>query len=202
MLYYRIIITSLCILFLWFLSWCSIKKEKIHISYHNYTIQWYSGNSLILLTPTSGWFEQYFSATGLTAQEYHTQLIHEWKSHCTLINGTYFGVFSWTFQPAGEMSIYKDWKKQILTSFIDPTLDQNLSTKVRYDSIMNITDFHHDRETLEWWDFYAGPILIDHGLINPHLQENISHWKGNYPRTFLLHKENGQSVLGISTEKI
>lgn len=203
-MYSKVCMFWLLIIIIIFFSGCSFKSDTI-LKNNTYTVQWYYGDTIILITPTTKvWgFTSFFSTNGITAAEYNQQLIQEWKNNCTLINGTYFGLLSGWFQPAWTITLYLGLhNKQIIPSTIDPSLDQNLKTLVQYNSINNTVVFDKDNNIIRWIQFYAWPMIITNNTINPNLSTNTSHRNGKYPRTFLVQDYHNKTILGITTKKV
>ena len=201
---YKVLMIGLLIITIPLLSWCSWKSNTV-VENDTYTLQWYDGDSIILITPVwKIWgFTPFFSASGVNATEYHEQLLQEWKNNCTLINGTYFGTTSGWFQPAGDITLSQGLDKQeTIISTIDPSLDQNLKTLVQYSSVNNTVLFDQEGNIIRGIQFYAGPMIMTNNEINSQLSSDISHRSDNYPRTFLVQRSNHKTIIGITTTKL
>lgn len=178
----------------------------------------------------SSWLPRklYFTATGTTTSQLRDQLEQETHKSCTVINGWYFGyAASGDFQPAWSINIVvSDWnikdsvRSIIISSDIDTTKDQNLSTIVRSKSynpsVWSLSSKQDSIEDSEYdYSFYAGPIVIRQWEIVPHEINQSTHGQWKYYRTFIIVWKNWEclsyvwnsmcvwgSMMGIATKPI
>lgn len=128
---------------------------------------------------------------------------------CAYINGGYFGRKTWQdllsqqlikrFEPAGNIYI-----TSLLPSVATVTVpsinasfeeDVNLTVKVGYDEETHTAAVGSSDGTL---GFYAGPQILDDGMISEEIKKRQSHRVGAHERTFFLIQGDGTPVLGFT----
>lgn len=152
----------------------------------------YSANSgtIVLLEPQGRGLYTEYQPKGTKASRIHT-------GNCVVINGFYFGKGQGEdlFQPAGPIVRYRSLRSiEVIASTTNPHLDANLQHTVFYSMTNNNISFDKSLRLASGVAFFAGPLLISDGTINPKLTSRISHWNAKHYRTFIIQRANKQAV--------
>ena len=171
----------------------------------NYTLRWYDKNAIILIAPRRG-LSSVFATGGVTASWYARSLSRTGQTDCFAFNGFYFG-YGGTgakFQPAGNATISLWWQSgtTVYSSTTDPDLDVNLGVDVSYNAINNSLSFTASKTIRRGVRFFAWPMIVSGGILNPILVESISHRSSRHYRTFMIRRANGKAIFGITTKKM
>jgi Phosphodiester glycosidase len=160
-------------------TWCS-RKFSTEKTFEEIPIQYLS---------------THFFPQGRTA----TQTLAELKDCKAVVNGSYFWYTDQTkstYIPVGV------WNENEFTwaSFDDPNLQILVSATGWYIYAHQSTN-QQDCKNPERC-FSAGPMMIEKGIVNPAIKENISHRTGNYPRTVLVISSKRTSLNVLSQQII
>lgn len=178
-----------------------LKKTVIQFTkQHSITSYNYGSWEIILFQPRKWglWAEH---TTKWTSAQYLWNL----KTSCVAINGFYFwyGNNEEKFQPAGPLTIYKNLKSQTtIPSDTNPMDDVNLWINIFYNSLNNNVSLWSTIKIAKGISFFAGPMIISDGTINPELTKRISHRSTKHYRTFLIQDKNNKAIRWITTEKV
>lgn len=197
------LITLLSGLFLLSSSYAqSLKKEVISFT-REHAIHSYEYNSgyIILFQPRRLWLTSEFS-TQWTSAKFLTSL----KENCIAINWFYFGrgINGNNFQPAWPVTRYVGFNRQpiIIPSTTNPSDDVNLWVEVFYNSTLNNVSMNTPIKINRGVSFFAWPMIIQDGVINPNLTKRVSHRSTNHFRTFLIQDQRNRAIRWITTERI
>ena len=153
----------------------------------------YGSGEIILFQPRKGGLSAEFSHKG-TSAKYLTTL----KESCVAMNGFYFGKGSEgeKFQPAGPFTRYRGLNKSTTTfpSDTHPEDDVNLQHQIFYNSLNNHVSFNTSITLAKGISFFAGPMIINNGIINPDITQRISHRSSKHYRTFLIQDNKNKAV--------
>ncbi len=197
---------SIIILLAIFFATQSIQAEDISrklIKFtKTYAMHSYYDDSIVLLTPRKQGLHSSFLSRGSTAWA----LLKDKDTSCSVINGFYFGKWiGWDlFQPAGSVTLYRWLSKQsnLVPSTTNPDDDVNLWVKIFYNTINNNISFNTPIKISHGLSFFAWPMIINRGEINPNLTKKISHRSTTHYRTFLIQDNKNKAIFGISKQKI
>ena len=182
--------------------WAEDVSRKLIKFTKTYSIHSYYDDSIVLLTPRKRGLETSFLSNGSTASSF----VKPSNTTCAAVNGFYFGkgVDGERFQPAGSVTIYQWLNKQsaYMPSTTNPDDDVNLWVQVFYNTINNNISLNSPFKISHGVSFFAGPMIIDQGIINPNLTKKISHRSTQHYRTFLIQDKNNKAIFGISKTKI
>lgn len=196
------IIILLALVFIIQTVWAEDVSRKLIKFTKTYSIHSYYDDSIVLLTPRKRGLETSFLANGSTASSF----VKPSNTTCAAVNGFYFGkgVDGERFQPAGYVTFYQWLNKQTayIPSTTNPDDDVNLGVQVFYNTLNNNIALNNPLKISHGVSFFAGPMIIDRGEINPNLTKKISHRSTAHYRTFLIQDKNNKAIFGVSKTKI
>lgn len=182
--------------------WAEDVSRKLVKFTKGFSMYSYYDDSIVLLTPRKRGLDASFLINWSSANS----LIAQPNTSCAAVNGFYFG--KWLegerFQPAGYVTFYQWLNKQTayIPSTTNPDDDVNLGVQVFYNTINNNISLNSPFKISHGVSFFAGPMIIDRGEINPNLTKKISHRSTAHYRTFLIQDKNNKAIFGISKTKI
>lgn len=194
---------------------CEILSEKKLTLYAIYLfIQHYlEAHTVQLLESTDGYelyrFDEIYIVKPLGALDWqfdhlgkHAEAYREQQGpHCAVINGWYFGrevtEQGTIYRPAGDLTYVDSFHpegQRISSINANFGADRNLQVAISYDDQAQTMLLGSQEGRFSW---YAGPMIIEEGMLREEVVTTYSHYEQVTQRTFLVVEPSGEWYLGF-----